>query len=216
MRYNFVEIGQRIRSLRKSKKWSQDDFVDQLKEKYLPITRKTISRIEQGDENKFTLPFLLTACEVFNCDMGYLLGEYGDCKTRDNQFIHDTTGLSELSINRLIGNRGIPENDFIEFLLSSDSFCDIDYEFSQFKSAISQSNTTVRNYEALEAALAQVETDNPDKEEIEKKLTELLFLSGRYEDRIASEEYKVSLRFSNMLDLYRKSEVIIYGSHRED
>lgn len=202
--------------MRKQRFRNQDLFIEALSNENVPIGRNKISAIENGEQSHFTLPFLLACCKLFHCDMGYLLGEYGDCKTRDDQFIHDTTGLSELSIKRLIGNRSIPENDFIEFILSSDLFYDIDYEFSQFKSAISQGNATVRNYKALETALAQVETGDPDKEEIEKELTKLLFLSGRYEDRIASEEYKVSLRFSNMLELYRKSEVIIYGSHRED
>lgn len=126
MRYNFKKVGNRIRDLRKSKKWSQDDFVDQLKAKYLPITRKTISRIEQGDENKFTLPFLLTACDVFGCDMGYLLGEYEE-HTRDAADIADKLGFSSLAADNLVYLCGLKGNqdtwqdiiNYLSFLLEA-------------------------------------------------------------------------------------------------
>ena len=216
MRYNFKEIGERIRTLRKSRKWSQDDFVDQLKEKYLPITRKTISRIEQGDENKFTLPFLLAACEVFSCDMGYLLGEYGDCKTRDAQFIHDQTNLSELSISRISKEFGISENAFLEAVLSSDLFWELDYAFSNLESTIKRSNARVRSYEQLEATLNGMDPSSQDAQELNEQLGKMLMYSARDEERMLAEEYKVSLAFSKLLEKYRKKEVKVYGSHRED
>jgi transcriptional regulator with XRE-family HTH domain len=38
-----LELGEKIRSIRKEKKWSQDDL-----EKYSGITKRTISKIENG------------------------------------------------------------------------------------------------------------------------------------------------------------------------
>lgn len=40
---NLIELGKEIKSLRKDKKWSQDDL-----EKYSGITKRTISKIENG------------------------------------------------------------------------------------------------------------------------------------------------------------------------
>lgn len=86
--------------MRKKAFRTQDDFIAALGEKGVPIGRNKVSAIENGTETQFTLPFLLACCDLFNCDMGFLLGEYG-CKTRDTQFIQDETGLSEESINYL-------------------------------------------------------------------------------------------------------------------
>lgn len=98
MEYNFAAIGQKIRKMRKEQGWSQEAFIGKLRDVYLPISRNTIVKIEKGDQNAFTLDFLIASCKVFGCDIGYLMGEYGDCKTRDNQFIFEQTGLSECSI----------------------------------------------------------------------------------------------------------------------
>ncbi len=102
MKYNFKEIGNRIRAFRQSKGWSQNEFIAQLNQKcYLSISRNTISKIEGGNRDNFTLELLLSVCELFNCDMGYILGEYGDCNTRDAQFIYESTGINGENVGRL-------------------------------------------------------------------------------------------------------------------
>lgn len=40
-------------------------------------------------------------CEIFDCDAAYLLCEYDECKTYDDQYIHKRTGLSETAILEL-------------------------------------------------------------------------------------------------------------------
>ena len=100
MEYNFPAIGQRIKGLRKERGWSQDQLIDVLQDK-VPIGRNTLSSIENGNAKHFELSLLTALCEVFDCEMGYILCEYDNCKTRDLQFIHDTTGLSEPAIKRL-------------------------------------------------------------------------------------------------------------------
>lgn len=61
------------------------------------VARQTISKWEKAivypDVND-----LYNLCNAFNCDPGYLLGEYDDATTYDAQFIHDYTGLSDNSI----------------------------------------------------------------------------------------------------------------------
>ena len=101
MRYNFSDIGQRIRELRVKKKWSQETFIEKLNDKGLRISRNTISAVENGEGSKFSLDFLLACCKLFDCDISYLLCEYDECQTKDNQFIHEATGLSEYAINQL-------------------------------------------------------------------------------------------------------------------
>lgn len=100
MEYNLSAIGQRIKGLRKERGWSQDQLIDVLQDK-VPIGRNTLSSIENGNAKHFELSLLTALCEVFDCEMGYILCEYNNCKTRDFQFIHDTTGLSEPAIKRL-------------------------------------------------------------------------------------------------------------------
>ena len=94
MKYNFLEIGGRIRAMRKDKFGNQDNFIEALNEKGVSIGRNRLSAIENGEQSQFTLPFLLGCCDLFSCDMGH-------CKTRDTQFIHEEIGLSEESISFL-------------------------------------------------------------------------------------------------------------------
>lgn len=101
MEYNFSAIGNRIRTMRNQRHWGQERFIEELNNKGLPIGRNKISAIENGVRQQFTLDFLLTCCEIFECDIGYLLGEYDECKTLNHQFIHNELGLSEQSIQSL-------------------------------------------------------------------------------------------------------------------
>lgn len=96
MEYNFKVIGQRIKELRNANKWSQDNLIERLH-----ISRNTLSAVENGRQDKFTLDILLSCCDVFGCDMGYLLGEYEECKKLDAQFVYNETGLSEKAVANL-------------------------------------------------------------------------------------------------------------------
>ena len=101
MKYNYVEIGERIRNERKQKKWSQDDLLTELSVRGIKIHRNTLSDIENGcKRGVFSLPLLTALSELFNCEVGYLLCEYG-CKTGRNTDISNETGLSDNAINAL-------------------------------------------------------------------------------------------------------------------
>ncbi len=66
---------------------------------------RTIKNWESGD----TIPDIDTIkkiCTILNCSSDYLLG-LEECTSRDNQFIHDKTGLSEKSINSLAYTKSI-------------------------------------------------------------------------------------------------------------
>ena len=129
MEYNFKEIGNRIVTMRKKHHWSQERFIEELNNKGLLIARNTISAIENGKRHQFSLDFLLTCCELFGCDMGYLLGEYTRCKTLDHQFIHNELGLSEQSIQSLQFHKQLEDKSVasaIDNLLLDLRYCNTD------------------------------------------------------------------------------------------
>lgn len=208
MKYDFAEIGNRVRTLRKKQYGSQDDFIEALNNQCsLRISRNTISAIENGNEGSFSLDFLLAACTLFECDMGYLLGEYGECKTRDEQFIHNQTGLSEKSIKRMVSNSGALNNAFLEFVLSSDFFGDIDFLFFEYAAMILRCNKHTAWYIGAEKELSELDPDSTEAMELRQSLGKGLMISGDYEERVFSREYRISLFFSKMLEEYRKQHL---------
>lgn len=97
MRYNCKETGERIKKIRKENKLTQEDFIGKLK---ISMNRRRLSNIEKGEDMYFPFEFLLKISEVFNCDIGYLLGEY-DEKKREVYEICSATGLSEKALYKI-------------------------------------------------------------------------------------------------------------------
>lgn len=87
-KYDAERIGQRIRIERKRLDMTQDDIGAELH-----VVRQTFSDWERGK----TLPQLsdmLSMCNVFECELGYLLCEHEE-KTREATDVCRATGLSE-------------------------------------------------------------------------------------------------------------------------
>lgn len=101
MKYNLNEIGERLKKERKNAGFkSHDGLADYIRNhNYKGFTRQTISKWERGLEMP-PLDILCSLCELFECELGYLLCEY-NCKTRNDTDIHNETGLSEDAINVL-------------------------------------------------------------------------------------------------------------------
>ena len=70
--------------------------------KELNYSKPTIIEWERGNgENRIPdMKTLLELCNKYNCEVGYLLGEY-DTRFRENATIHEETGLTEEAINIL-------------------------------------------------------------------------------------------------------------------
>lgn len=102
MRYNIPNIAERIRVERKKLHLSQDELIYILRTKDCHVGRNTISAIENGEitTNNLSTKLLMSLCEIFNCDIGYLLCEY-DSKTRNEEIIKSELGLSEDNIKYL-------------------------------------------------------------------------------------------------------------------
>jgi transcriptional regulator with XRE-family HTH domain len=101
LKYNFADIAVRIRDIRKNSGLSQEQLIGELKNKYdFSISRNTLSKIENGEKKFFTFDFLYTFAEMFDCDIGYLLGEYKEKKQETHQ-ICSATGLSENALYKI-------------------------------------------------------------------------------------------------------------------
>lgn len=114
MEYDYKAIGDRIRNLRTEKVGSQEKLIAMLSDK-APIGRNTLSAIENGNAKHFELSLLTGLCEIFGCEVGYLLCEY-DCKTRVSSDVQTITGLSESAIGTL-QNLNDNEKTFLNKLL---------------------------------------------------------------------------------------------------
>ncbi len=148
MKYSKEEIGNIIKKERLKLNWSQETLGKELKQK---SGAKQISTYEQG-----TIPplnVMLKLCDIFNCELGYLLGE--DDYTSGNKLdtaIEDKLGLTRETIDALhhiTGNDkkclryGRESDDYIRILnniLSSNAFAclidtiyDLDNEISAEK-----------------------------------------------------------------------------------
>ena len=94
--FNQSELGKKIREERQHIGDSLESFSQKIN-----IARQTLSRWENGEGVGPSVSDLLRMCEVFNCDFGYLVGEY-DCRTRKATDICEQTGLSESAVFSLI------------------------------------------------------------------------------------------------------------------
>ena len=101
MKYKYNEIGDRIRNLRQNNGMTQDALIEEFRNMGYGISRNTLSKIENGVEQAFTFDFLRNFCQIFGCDIGFLLGEYKEKKVQIHQ-ISSITGLSETAIENLI------------------------------------------------------------------------------------------------------------------
>lgn len=105
MKKDYSGLGERIRSERKQKKWSQEKLIEQLDNIGVQVGRNTLSKLESGDMTKeVPLKLLLGLCDLFGCEIGYLLREkgYEYSHTRETADIGSVTGLSEPAIKQLI------------------------------------------------------------------------------------------------------------------
>ena len=95
MKYNTEQIGKTIKSEREKKGWSQEKLG-----KKLHISGKQISIYEKG--NLPPLENLLALCDLFDCELGYLLGEDTYSKgTKIETEIYEKTGLLPETVKSL-------------------------------------------------------------------------------------------------------------------
>lgn len=103
MQYSQITIARRIKAEREALGLSKEALGEMLN-----VNRNTITAWERQDDKGRYPPLgdLARMCELFNCELGYLLGEY-NCKTRAVTDIQAETGLSERAIKILLGSNEI-------------------------------------------------------------------------------------------------------------
>jgi len=87
-------IGERIKKERKNAGLSQSVLMESINRP--ASSYREVGKWEKGNEFP-TLNDLIALCNLFDCDVGYLLCEY-DCKTWETTDIQVATGLSELAL----------------------------------------------------------------------------------------------------------------------
>jgi len=97
MEYSWKKIGARIKDERRLLSLTQEKLLEEIE--FSGSSRQLVGRWEKGASCP-AIEELLKLCEIFNCELGYLLCEY-DCKNREATDIQAVTGLSEKAIKKL-------------------------------------------------------------------------------------------------------------------
>lgn len=102
MSYSWYKIGERIKEERENKKLTQEELAEKVGKLtgHTTLKRQTVAGWERGTPIK-KIEQLTALCEIYECDMSYLLCEY-DCKRIASVEISKVTGLSEMAIDSLI------------------------------------------------------------------------------------------------------------------
>lgn len=128
MEYNWKQIGERLVKLRKARKWTQEDLIKILSEREenaFPIGRNSLSSLETGKLDHCDLRLFTALCSIYDCELGYLLGEH-EGRTREATDVHEYTSLSYEAIERLHASKEVANVLNILFHSVSENRCLID------------------------------------------------------------------------------------------
>lgn len=115
-----VTTGKVIVRERRLLKKSQEEFVADYGSRLGISSRQTLAKWESGrGSSDFSVYQILELCKIFECDPGYLLGEYS-CKRRPITDICEETGLSETLVSALL--RRSPTEDELESVPDANFF----------------------------------------------------------------------------------------------
>lgn len=164
---------------------------------------RTIKNWESGE----TIPDIDTIkkiCKVLDCSSDYLLG-LNDCTSKDNQFIHDKTGLSEKAINRISTPKG---NLFLDTLITSNEFYEIDTYFSQLETVINHFNSCYKSLKQCEEKAQSIEKGTTEYQENDELYFSLMHSAQRWDAEQTSNIYMMGILFGKLLDEYKKKNLI--------
>lgn len=199
MKYNYVEIGKRIRLEREKLNLSQEKLLNNIRENGRPcIGRNTLSKIENGDEKAFNainLAQIISICEEFDCSISFLFGEY-NYRDYDNKFICEKTGLVEANLLKILGEK----NDFLNAFLSSQHFYQIDYSYEQLQQAIKCINQCIASINCIEKKASQMPKDSLKYKELNRAWSDTMSAAERWEGLVYYNIYKMGIDFGNILE----------------
>lgn len=157
MKYNEEQIGKLIKQEREKRGMTQAQLASELF-----VTNKQISNYERGKPIP-PLDKLLDLCSVFDCELGYLLGEEGyQNETQIKTAVCESTGLSMDSIQSILDMvtdkwDGESNKQMLNRLFTASLF-------QEFLNDISNVDRVVAEYESIDKKL----TEKHGKEMMEK------------------------------------------------
>lgn len=206
MEYN--ERGKRLVAERKKLGLSQSALTDTLRER-CPVGRNTLSALENGKESVWenvSLGFLQCLCDVFGCDLGYLLGMYPE-HTIENKIARDHTGLTEKAVENLheIASWSNRESESLMLFLESEHFFDF----------VTSLSNCYRHYENLAKMQSDAKIElsgNPEMERYRKERNALQLeeIDKNGKDAVSFAVNRASVRLADyMLQLSKER----WGKH---
>ena len=179
------KISKNIKTERLKRGWSQAKLG-----KYLGVSGKQISNYENEDTNKCTPPIdiLLKMCDLFECDLGYLIGEDGySQKTMKLTIAASETGFTEEALQQIRNVMGIsPEgtvfhmeseeyqrilNNFVsspqfvklvvELKRLDEIYCEHRYFEKKFEKEMDDVNSKLDKMDPIKAAFIRDNWDSP-------------------------------------------------------
>lgn len=125
MKIDYKKMGDRVLKLRKEKDYSQGKLSAILEDEYyINCSRQRISKIEHGNNNKIDLSLLEALSDIFNCDIGYLIGEIEE-HTQENKYICDRLNISEKAADNIKACCHGENKDIFNALCEHDNLFDI-------------------------------------------------------------------------------------------
>lgn len=116
--YDIHYIMKRIKQARKDAGLTQEKLAEKMYCK-----RETIAQWERGQYTP-SIDALVRLCDILQCDLGYMLGEY-EQKQRETSDACKVTGLSEAVIERFRREEGALRKKQLEEILLDDRFWEI-------------------------------------------------------------------------------------------
>lgn len=174
MQYNTEEIGKRIKAEREKRKWSQETLG-----KKLFISGKQVSVYESG--HMPPIENLLKLCELFDCELGYLLGESGYEKgSRLETQICDKIGLTPEAIKTL------------EYITSPQSRFNSGYEAESYR-RILNSLITSGEFVSLMEALHFLDDCGQKEQSLDDELSSTfdeLIIQAAFDAKFGTDDYE--------------------------
>lgn len=189
------QIGERIKKLRKKRGYSQNEMAEKF-----DCKRQTYAKIENGTR-KLSAEEFVHLCNILECDIGYLFGEYPTIR-RVTADIQEQTGLSEKAILALQNMN--PKKIATTVLSSMLTQPDIEQWFAQIywmalersvcndlKAAAYKERLTMKNKKITtlaEAALSSIVLPELESAEVQESNRHYRMLEGVISDLISTND----------------------------
>lgn len=195
-------FGGRMQDLRKNRlNISRPEFYDLIFPNGNVATEsksRTVKNWESGDCEP-DLKTIKKICIVLKCSSDYLLG-LDNCTTKDTQFIHEYTGLSEVTIDKLNGR--IPfkwVSSILDKLISMNTFEYVLFHISEYINCLTSKKELEHDFhEELERIYSNEDGNYNGESEIEKNYHKL-------EKQIEHHEFNVNKWFMRTMSLIEEN-----------